>query len=449
MSARGRFRYPQVQIPVLRRLAGTWREPALTAMGNVVDILSMDRRGFPWLALLAFLGGCSGGGSLTPLSSAEVESPTEADSGEPFLSRSEDGVRLSWLERTADGEHELRLASFTEDEWAPSTVVVRSDRMMANWADFPSVVPAPDGSLWAHWLERGEAGGYGIRIARSTDGGASWSEPWTPHEDASSTDHGFVATVPIGNGMGYAWLDGRAFAAPAAERAETALYFRVAGADGPAGAEAPIDPRVCDCCQTDAALTAEGPVLVYRDRSDDEVRDIHVISWTDIGWGEPRAVHADGWETGACPVNGPAVDARSERVVVAWFTAAGGIPRVKVAFSEDSAETFAEPHVVDDGDPAGRVDVVMLEDGSALVSWLERTEGDWSDVRVRRVTPDGRATPSERVSASTGERVGGFPRMAPATQGRVLIAWTDVTDPSSRVRVAMVDVSATTISASR
>jgi hypothetical protein len=179
--------------------------------------------------------------------------------------------------------------------------------------------------------------------------------------------------------------------------------------------------------------------LVYRDRSDDEIRDVHVMVWTDIGWGEPRPVHEDGWETGACPVNGPAVDARDERVVVAWFTAADGIPRVKVAFSDDSAETFQDPHVVDDGDPAGRVDVVMLGDGSALVSWLERTEGEWSDVRVRRVAPNGRATPSERVIPTVGARVGGVPRMAPFADDRVLIAWTDVTDPRSRVRLVAVE----------
>jgi hypothetical protein len=409
-------------------------------MGNGVDILAMDRRGFPWLALLAFFGGCSGGAPMAELSSTEMDAPTGADSSEPFVSRSEDGVLLSWLERVGEGAHELRLARFDDEAWSATTVVVRSERIMANWADFPSVASAPDGSLWAHWLERGEGGGYGVRITRSADGGASWSEAWTPHEDASATDHGFVATVPVGGGMGFAWLDGRAFATEGAGRAETALYFRVAGAEGPAGRESPIDPRVCDCCQTDAAVTSAGPVLVYRDRSADEVRDIYVTPWTDIGWGEPRPVHADGWQTGACPVNGPAVDARGERVAVAWFTAADEVPRVKVAFSDDSAETFAEPHVVDDGDPAGRVDVLMLADGSALVSWLERTDGEWSDVRIRRVAPDGRRTRSHRVSGGSGERVGGFPRMARAAEDRVLVAWTDVTNPSSRVRVAVVDV---------
>jgi hypothetical protein len=134
------------------------------------------------------------------------------------------------------------------------------------------------------------------------------------------------------------------------------------------------------------------------------------------------------------------VDARGAAVAVAWFTAAGGVPRVSIAFSDDSATTFGEPVVVDDGEPAGRVDVVLLEDGSALVSWLERMEEDRSDVRVRRVSADGRSSESHRVSSPSGERTSGFPRMARASTEQVLIAWTDVGGPLSRVRMALVEV---------
>jgi hypothetical protein len=277
-------------------------------------------------------------------------------------------------------------------------------------------------------------------VARSTDGGASWSGPWTPHDDRSATDHGFVATVPLADRLAVAWLDGRDFAAGVPERAEMALYYRVMGADGAAGPEAVLDPRVCDCCQTDAAATSAGPVLVYRDRSPDEIRDIYAIRWRNGAWTEPRAVHADGWETGACPVNGPAVDAREERVAVAWFTAAGGSPRVKAAFSDDAGETFLAPVVVDDGDPSGRVDVVLLDDGGALVSWLERTGGEFAEVRVRYVAPDGGTAPSSSVSASSAERASGFPRMARLSSQQVIVAWTDVGGTLPRVRVAKVDI---------
>jgi hypothetical protein len=160
------------------------------------------------------------------------------------------------------------------------------------------------------------------------------------HSDTSATEHGFVTSVPLEDGRAFAWLDGRAFATASREDAETSLYFRSLAAGGPTGSELPLDARVCDCCQTDAATTDSGPVLVYRDRSPEEIRDVHVVRWTDGGWSEPSAVHEDGWETGACPVNGPAVDANGRQVVVAWFTAAQGVPRVKIAFSRDAAERF-------------------------------------------------------------------------------------------------------------
>jgi len=58
------------------------------------------------------------------------------------------------------------------------------------------------------------------------------------------------------------------------------------------------------------------------------------------------------------------------RVAVAWFTSAADTPRVKVAFSQDAGGTFSQPIQVDDGETIGRVDVLLLPDGSALVCWL-------------------------------------------------------------------------------
>ena len=47
---------------------------------------------------------------------------------------------------------------------------------------------------------------------------------------------------------------------------------------GVVGASEELDPKVCDCCQTAAAVTDDGPVVVYRNRSDQELRDISAIS---------------------------------------------------------------------------------------------------------------------------------------------------------------------------
>jgi hypothetical protein len=114
-------------------------------------------------------------------------------------------------------------------------------------------------------------------------------------------------------------------------------------------------------------------------------------------------------------------------VAVAYYTAAGGPKRVKVAFSSDAGATFGAPAVVDDGRPAGRVAVVLLADGAALVSWLEDT-GAGAEVRVRRVAPDGSRGDAMVVARTTAARPSGFPRMVLAGD-RVVFAWRDPDGP--------------------
>ena len=192
---------------------------------------------------------------------------------------------------------------------------------------------------------------------------------------------------------------------------------------------------VCDCCQTDAAQAADGPVVVYRNRTENEIRDIYLARWVDGAWTDGVAVHDDGWEIAGCPVNGPAVVAAGTEVAVAWFTAAGDEPHVKVAFSADGGASFGDPFVVDGGNPAGRVDLLRLSDGSVLVSWIERTGGDAAEIRMRRVDASTGASTHFTLAGSSAERASGFPRMAQGPDGTIHVAWTDVSGEAGQVRV--------------
>jgi len=371
----------------------------------------------------------------------EVPSPAAEGSGEPHLSSSVDGPVLSWLEPAGEGRHELKVSLWSEGRWSAPATVAGGDDWFVNWADFPSVVPVAPGVLVAHWLQRGGEGtyDYGVRVARSSDGGATWTEPWTPHEDGTPTEHGFVSIFPEpAGGWGLVWLDGREYAsADGGEPSnEMTLRYRHVDAAGTPGGEVLVDGRICDCCQTDAAITSRGPLVVYRDRTHDEIRDVYVTRLVDGAWTEGAPLHADGWHIGGCPVNGPAASARDDGVAVAWFTGAGDQPRVKVSFSSDAGGSFAPPIGVDDGNPAGRVDVELLEDGSALVAWLERTGEGSAEVRVRRVWSDGRSGAASTVAASSSARASGFPQMVGTADGTFVFAWTDVGDAGSRVRVA-------------
>ncbi len=380
----------------------------------------------------------------------QLPSPAVAGGVTPYLSAGGDGtVLLSWQEPDGSGDA-VRLARLDGSAWSEPRTIATGDDFFVNWADFPSVIEMPDGSLAAHWLQREgpDTYAYGVRISRSSDGGESWSSPLTPHLDGTLTEHGFVSLFPTPDGsLAAVWLDGRDFARAAAGEANAAeapgvedaathgegesephdanMSLRYAEIDeaGEVRAEALLDARTCDCCQTSAALTSAGPIIVYRDRSEAEIRDISVVRRLDGRWSAPAVLHADGWHIPACPVNGPAVSAGGDRLAVAWYTAAGDEPKVLVAFSEDAGASFGEALRVDDGEPLGRVDIALLPDGSALVLWLETAE-EGARVTARRIRADGAKSPAETVAITDVSRSSGFPRMV-LRGAEVVLAWTD------------------------
>ncbi|HEX6316318.1 MAG TPA: sialidase family protein [Gemmatimonadaceae bacterium] len=378
-----------------------------------------------------------------------IDAPAGPHSGEPNLAVDAQGrVYLSWLERKPDSSVALHLAVRANGEWStPATVTQRSD-LFVNWADFPSVFVAPSGRIVMHWLQKRAGGKYSYDVVtrQSTDGGTTWSEPRVLHDDNVAAEHGFVSFFASGeDSVEAVWLDGRATAGGGhdnhdAPRGAMQLGTTHLLSDGSAGATTLIDDRICDCCQTSAAMTSRGPVVVYRDRSPDEIRDISILRRVDGQWTQPARVHADDWHIEGCPVNGPSIVADGERVAVAWFTGARDTARVNVAFSTDAGTTFGAPIRVDDGNPAGRVDVEFDGEGRALVTWLERVGGEGAEVRLKTVSSDGQASPRVVIAASAAARSSGFPRMV-RNGGELLFAWTLPGD-TSRVRLAAAQLAA-------
>jgi hypothetical protein len=80
------------------------------------------------------------------------------------------------------------------------------------------------------------------------------------------------------------------------------------------------------------------------------------------------------------------------------------------------------------------VDVVVLAQGGALVSWLEQGQRG-TELRVRPVTADGGLGDPLSIADSSSARSSGFPRMV-RSGSEVTVAWRDGAEPP-RVRTAV------------
>jgi BNR repeat protein len=373
-----------------------------------------------------------------------LDSPAGANSAEPRMSVSSKGVLLSWIERNGVNAS-LKFSERSSAGWSAPKTVASGNDWFVNWADVPSVVRLGDGTLVAHWLRKNatSSAAYDIRLSRSMDDGKTWSAPATPHHDNAAAEHGFASMFPTpAGGVGVVWLDGRAAAGHAGHdmsagpsAAATALRFSTFDRTGKQAEETVVDARVCDCCPTAAAITADGPIVAFRDRSSGEIRDISVSRLVGGKWTEPSVVHHDNWNITGCPVNGPALAARDGQVAIAWFTGAEKQNRAFVALSKDAGKTFGAPIRLDDKGTLGRVDLALLDDGSVVGAWIEYQTGAAAELRLRRIQPSGERSAAVTVAPIGSDRAAGFPRLA-GHGTELVMAWTDKT----QVRTAIASV---------
>jgi len=391
------------------------------------------------LASLLFTVGCGSDEASSPPVGERVDPPVAPGSGQPRLYTAPNGtVWMSWLDPVSDSTHALRYATLTDTSWsAPVTVATGTD-WFVNWADLPSVRPLPGGRAAAHVLESNGSGSlaYAVRVTQRTRDG-TWQDAVTPHADGTPTEHGFVSLVPWPDDrLLTIWLDGRNMTGDGHGQGDMTLRSAVLDASGTVTQRHRVDGRTCECCATSAVRVGDEALLAYRDRSNGEVRDISVARFDGEQWSDPTRLHTDDWNIEGCPVNGPALASEGEAVVAAWFTAAGGTPRVKAALSTDGGRHFTDPVVVAEGNTQGRVDAVLLDDGTAVVSWLG-TRGDRGQVQVRAVRADRSLSPVSTLAAlPSASRHVGFPKLA-QSGNHLYGVWVGRDNPSHPSEVQM------------
>ncbi len=381
-----------------------------------------------------------------------LENPSIEGSRYPFFAQNE-GLNpiMSWFSPVEDG-YKIEYARYQNGRWSSPEIIAESDSFFVNWADFPSIVTFDGDPVAAHWLKKIEGGtyAYNVEIAfRNADG--SWTEPIVPHTDGTSTEHGFVSMVALNRDQVFAvWLDGRNMTGmghgemnPKADKVDlsTAMTLRsgIVHRDGSVTDEHEIDSAVCECCQTSLTRVNENMVVVYRNRTEHEIRDIYYSMYNlDTGeWNPPQSLADDGWEIGGCPVNGPQISANGNSVVAVWFTGAEDQSRSFMAQSVDGGLTFGEAEQIDDGSSMGRVGVLSTVEGSTWISWVSAGENP-AKIYIRKVGADGPDGDAYEVAQIDASRGSGFPKMAETEMG-ILMSWTSPR-PISKINTILIHV---------
>lgn len=363
------------------------------------------------------------------------QSPAGTNSSLPSLFRDPTGkIWMSWVEET-DTIAALRYACQTDSGWSAPGTVARSHNWFLNWADYPMLASDGAGHLAAHVLEKSGEGkfAYSVRVFQSSDNGKTWPVDYLLNTDTVEGEHGFVSIKPTDKpGQWFmTWLDGRNTGGGEGHGHHGNMSLRAAiiAADGRRISEWEVDNKTCDCCQTAALWTSDGPITAYRDRSDEEVRDISVRRLENGTWSDLRRPGDDGWKINGCPVNGPRLAGSVDNVGLVWYTGANDSTQVKVALSDDGGKTFKPWQLVNTVHSSGRADIAEMPDHSFVVSWLEGNQ-----ILARRIPIQGKPGPVQIIAETTAGRSSGFPQLE-AVGNQLVLAWTDTREERVKVRL--------------
>jgi hypothetical protein len=345
---------------------------------------------------------------------------------QPSLTSSNGSLALTWISSDKDMNASLNFRQFKNKQWTNSQTLAIGSDWFVNWADFPTHAISGDRVLTSY-LKKSASGRYTYDVFLNLQklSGEKIKEDFILNTDGFKAEHGFVS-IAEGNNEGFfiTWLDGRNTVEKELNGNHKPMTIRFAEITtaGDIVNEIELDSSVCDCCQTSITNTDKGPIVVYRDRSDKEIRDIYVTRNIDDGWETPVPVYNDEWEIYGCPVNGPKVVSNSNNLAVSWFTVADGKPSVNLSFSESYGSSFSNPIKINDYTAIGRVDVAFLNDNEVLVSYME-VDDVGTYLRLKKVSIDGKVSKPITISKIDSGRNTGVPQLE-ILDNEIFIVWT-------------------------
>jgi hypothetical protein len=296
------------------------------------------------------------------------------------------------------------------------------------------------GDIYAGWFQSNGAGSTQYMVARSTSFGQSFDKPVgvLDRDRKAEAYAGFPTITAFSKGDVYvAWLDERD---PPQPQGTSSVYFSRSSDRGATfSRNLRVAPAACPCCRPQLGLGANGEVyLAWRKVFSGDIRDIVMARSLDGGqtFSRPVRVAEDNWLLHACPDTGPTLISVGPHVYVAWYSEGQGKAGIRLAFSDDSGQTFHNPGFVS-GDvlDANHPRLSVSEDGRILLGFQGRPASDhtrWRSNQFFLVLVANDGSTSNPIQITRGDHSATHPELVTGTAGRVFMAWNEVGDQKTQ-----------------
>ena len=221
----------------------------------------------------------------------------------------------------------LRSQAATPGQWlAPQLLDTGDDAIAADGESRPEIAFGPNGWVVISYTQPLPKPYTGmIRMLRSSDGGASFTPPFTVHQDRQEITHRFASIAFDADGALHTlWIDKRDQPPKGSSLAyDGAAVYRNVSHDGGAsfGPDLLLAAHTCECCRIALARGADGHLrALWRHVFDGQIRDHAFAAITDAVPAQLTRATFDNWHIKACPHHGPglAMAERGEFHAV-WF----------------------------------------------------------------------------------------------------------------------------------
>ncbi|MDC0266869.1 hypothetical protein OAK83_02685, partial [bacterium] len=174
---------------------------------------------------------------------------------------------------------------------------------------------------------------------------------------------------------------------------------------------------------TSAIQLTDGPMVVYRDRSPEEIRDFSFVTDLEQGWSAPEKIAEDNWLMPGCPVNGASIASSGDLVAISRFTVIQGKPQVILQFYKQGQSDLRKDLVLDKNAPIGRCSTVCTKNAIYTI-WIGK-EKKQTVLRMAEVSPNGNVRRQEILCKIDAGFSSGMPRSI-FSGGHVWVSWTDL-----------------------